>query len=173
MLNGLFKYIIYIAISGMISNLLGYLIPREIINYDAFPYKSFKWENGGNIYNCFRVTKWKKKLPDMSRVLKTLYPKTVGYKPDSMQLDRLLRETCVAEFIHTMLIVVSPLVYRIIGGSLGNFFVVCNVLGNLPYIVIQRYNRPKLRRVYAALLKKEKQSRLSEEIANESIDFIV
>lgn len=158
----------------MISNVIGYLIPRDILNYDAFPYKDFKWEYGGNVYSRFKVAKWKKKLPDMSRVLKTLYPKTVSYKPNSAQLDKLLRETCVAEFIHIMLIVVSPIIYKIIDdGAVGNFFVVCNILGNLPYIIIQRYNRPKLKRVYEALRKREEQSHVSEELSNESIDFIV
>lgn len=166
-------FALYIIISGGISNIFGYLIPRSSLNYDVFPYKPYKWEKEGTFYNKFHVTKWKKKVPDMSRILKLLYPKTLVYPPTASNIDRLLRESCVAEFIHTLLIAVSPLILRFIDGNWGIFYTACSIIGNIPYIIIQRYNRPKMRKLFASLLVKENKCASSEEIVNESVNIVM
>lgn len=166
-------FAVYIIVSGLISNILGYFIPRSVLNYNSFPYKTYKWEKDGEVYNKLYVSKWKKKVPDMSKLLKTLYPKEITYPPTSCHIDRLVRESCVAEFIHILLIALSPIIYRIIGGYWGWFYTVCSILGNIPYIVIQRFNRPKMKRLHASLCLKEAKSRCSEELINESIDIVV
>ena len=57
----------------------------------------------------------------------------------------LIAETCVAECVHWALIVLSLglfLFWR--GGWAFAFWLVYNILGNVPFIIIQRYNRPRL-----------------------------
>ena len=109
-LTAFLKFVIYVCISGSISNIVGYLIRRDKINADSFLYSSFKWEKNGEIYRKIKVNKWKNKLPDMSKFLKMLYPKKMTHHPDSSHILRLIKESCVAECIHVMQIAASPLV---------------------------------------------------------------
>ena len=147
------ELVVYVCISGFISNIAGYLVPREKINAYHFPYKSFLWEKDGQIYDKLNVRKWKNKVPDMSKYLDSLYPKSISSRPTASQMDRLIKESCVAEFIHVMLIASSPLCYLSIDSGYSMFFTVLYILGNVPYIIIQRYNRPSFKRIYNALLK--------------------
>lgn len=150
------ELVVYVCISGVISNVVGYLVPRNNINADSFPYKSFSWEHNGEVYDRINVRKWKNKVPDLSRYVNFLYKKHLESRPTSEQLDRLIRESCVAEFVHIMLIVATPLCYLSIDSGYSLLFSVLYALGNLPYIIIQRYNRPTFKRIYVKLLEKEK-----------------
>ena len=73
---------------------------------------------------------------------------------DMRAILRLLQETCVAETVHWALIALSPLflvlmepVYNVIACLLY----ICP--GNLPFIAIQRYNRPRLAAIYERQLR--------------------
>lgn len=167
------RFVIYVFLAGFISNTIGYLVPRNRINTDAFPYKSFKWEKEGMFYQSFKVKQWKTKVPDMSKILKTLYPKTLSYNPTPKRVQRLVQESCVAEFVHVMLIASAPLIDYYIDGPYGEFFTVLYMLGNIPYIVIQRYNRPSLKRLYVHLVKRESEKLNLGGIKREGIDIIL
>ncbi|MBP3580796.1 MAG: hypothetical protein J6K12_06075 [Clostridia bacterium] len=173
MFESFIKFVSYIAVSGLLSNIFGYLLPRHLLNPDIFPYKSFKWEKDGRVYERIYVTKWKTKVPDMSKIIKSLYPKVLTRKPDSNQMNILILESCTAELVHVLLIAASPLLLRIIGGFWGKFYFVCNILGNIPYIIIQRYNRPKFKRVYALLCIREQKNHSLEETINESVNTVM
>ena len=167
------KLVIYICISGSVSNIVGYLIRRDKINTYSFLYSPFRWEDNGEIYRKIKINLWKNKVPDMSKYLKMLYPKKMSLHPGSEQILRLVQESCVAECIHIMLIAASPLVYYYINGKWGMFFTVAYALGNLPFIIIQRYNRPKLKALYNQLHQKECLKSAPEESANENSDVVV
>ena len=71
----------------------------------------------------------------------------VGVVGDKTRLPQMLRETCVAELTHWLLCV-AGLHCLTLWPSVGGLAVVClNILGNLPFILIQRYNRPRLARL--------------------------
>lgn len=75
----------------------------------------------------------KKKLPD-------------GNTPEGLRV--LVLETCVAECVHWWLAVASLGIFFFWrGGWAVVFCLVYNLLGNLPFQIIQRYNRPRLRRL--------------------------
>ena len=60
----------------------------------------------------------------------------------------LIAETCVAECVHFWLIILSLGIFVFWrGGWAVVFCLVYNLLGNLPFQIIQRYNRPRLRRL--------------------------
>ena len=60
----------------------------------------------------------------------------------------LVLETCVAECVHWWLAVASLGIFFFWrGGWAVVFCLVYNLLGNLPFQIIQRYNRPRLRRL--------------------------
>ena len=68
----------------------------------------------------------------------------------------MLQETCVAEFIHVLLSILGFGAVFIVGGAWGWIIsIVYFLAGNLPYIIIQRYNRPRLLRLEDGMEKQE------------------
>lgn len=155
MIETFIRFVFYVCVSGLTSNIFGVLYPRRYIKTDSFPFNSFRWENNGRIYEKIYVTKWKKKVPDLSKHLKLLYPKVLNTHPTSKQIDRLIRESCVAEAVHLLLILLCPLITCYIKGVAGKVYMILYALGNVPYIIIQRYNRPKFKSLYSSLLVRE------------------
>ncbi|MDO4566009.1 MAG: glycosyl-4,4'-diaponeurosporenoate acyltransferase [Oscillospiraceae bacterium] len=145
---GFLKCFLYLSAAGALSFVLGRLLPKSWFNSEAFPYKSFTFEKEGRLYNKLNIKSWQNKLPDMSRVLpRTMPEKRVGLSADSAKLRVMLEETCVAEFIHVLLIAASFFCFRLWEGAGGAaVFAVYNLLGNLPFILMQRYNRPRLQK---------------------------
>ncbi len=136
---------------GLASTVIGMCLPRKSFNHKAFPYRSYAWENGGRIYERLGVKKWKTKVPDVSRIIKKMTSKTVSGHPDKEQMERLVAETCVAETVHTALMVFGwgcVFVWQGVGGVSVS---VLYALGNVPFIIIQRYNRPRFAALAASL----------------------
>ncbi len=139
----IFLTIIYFIIIGQGCFFFGLLLPRERFDEDIFPYKSFGWERKGKVYNALRIKKWKCKVPDMSMITDKIFPKRISLGMTSKELDRLIKESCVAEFIHYVLSVLALGFYYIWKGKTGTILTILYIFGNLPYVIIQRYNRPK------------------------------
>lgn len=138
------KSCIYVLAMGIASHFVGEALPRRWFRWNAFPYRAWKWERNGKIYDRLHIKKWKDHLPDMSRVLKDMVPKKVGVCPTSEGVRTLIRETCVAEFIHTALCLCATVVYFFWKNGIGVLLSALVILGNVPFILIQRYNRPSL-----------------------------
>ena len=67
----------------------------------------------------------------------------------------MIEETCVAELTHGLLCIAGLFLLKIWPGAGGIFLtVIYIVFGNLPFLLIQRYNRPRLVRLYARRNKK-------------------
>lgn len=140
----------YAAGLGVVSFVLGRLVPKEWFDYTRFPYRSFAFEKGGKIYEAIGIAKWQSRVPDMSRIFPKLMPaKKIPARPDEQTLLVMIRETCAAEATHTLLmlaglgvIVIWPCVWGVM------LYLVYAILGNLIFIIIQRYNRPRLVRLY-------------------------
>lgn len=151
------KCFLYFAFLGIASHFFGERLQRSKFCYDRHPYAPFSWEDDGNFYNkVLHIRKWRHLLPDKSQKVKSMYRKKLGTNLSSRHLLRLLQETCVAEFVHNALIVFSPFVLFFVRGNVAFVCMLLFMLGNLPFVMIQRYNRPKLARLYRAALIKEK-----------------
>ena len=138
----LFAFIVVIV--GALAFLGGEMLPRKNFDYTAFPYKPFAWEQEGKIYEKLRIRKWKKRVPDMSRHVKTMFAKELINPRDPEYTRRLILETCVAELTHDVLILLSPIFPQYMTGVYADAAMLLYALGNLPFILIQRYNRPRL-----------------------------
>lgn len=133
------------ALGGFASFLLGQSLPRRWFRSEGALYRCYPWEKGGRVYLKVRVHKWKDIVPDMSRIIPGVFRKKAALAAKPELMARLVQETCVAEFIHwLLLIVISPVVLAVIGGWAGAAAAVVYALGNLVFIIIQRYNRPRL-----------------------------
>jgi glycosyl-4,4'-diaponeurosporenoate acyltransferase len=138
---------IYLAIIGTITFFVGRILPKSWFNYDCFPYKCFEWEDGGKIYDKIKIKKWQNKLPDMSKIFKKLMPakKIVSIKHERIEL--MIKETCIAEAAHLALMIMGFGCASIWEGKGGVVISIVYFIVNIPFVLIQRYNRPRLRRI--------------------------
>jgi glycosyl-4,4'-diaponeurosporenoate acyltransferase len=162
--------LIYVIFLGIISHFIGESIPRNRFHPDKFPFKLFNWENGGELYIRIGIKKWKNKLPDMSKIMKDMVPKKVNFNSTASDVTVLIQETCKAELIHGLLCLVSPVIVLFwIDSSItvGIILTLVYVLFNIPFIIIQRFNRPNLMRLAERLSKRE------QRMKNENSDTLV
>lgn len=157
-MNGCLKCICYLASTGILSFFIGRILPAEWFLYDKFPYFMWKWEKNGSLYRRLWVHKWKEKFPDMSVILPGIIPSKKLPKDMNIScVERMVQETCVAELIHGLLCFAGLVCIFLWKGLGGICISVIYILGNLPYCVIQRYNRPKLVKILKNLRTKESQ----------------
>ena len=150
-----FRFAFLVVVIGSMAFFFGQLLPRSSFDYTRFPFVSYAWEDGGKIYTKVKIPRWKDKLPDMSQYVKSAFRKKITVFRNVDYLETLVLETCVAEFVHFILILISP-IFLLYMDSPGNWiWMGIDILGNLPFILIQRYNRPRL------LLLMEKQERIA------------
>ena len=158
--------VLYVIFCGVLSHVIGEAIPRRIFHADRFPFAPWKWERNGAVYEKIHIRAWKDRLPDMSRVMKKMVPKRFSEFPTVDSVQRLIAETCVAEATHAVLCLVAPVIWlfwkNYVGVILSGVVIFCN----LPFILIQRYNRPTLIALCARLTAREERRR------NASIDPI-
>lgn len=141
----------YLSQASVAIYLVGRVFPRKWISEKAFPFRCFGFEKEGKLYEKLHIKAWKTKLPDASMLMHKLFPKWIPKKRIEgnfrTQIPILIKETCVAESTHFAAILSGfaciPL-WRGVGGHIiAWLFALCN----LPFILIQRYNRPRLLRV--------------------------
>ena len=136
--------IIYLAIMSLTVFIIGRIYPRKWIKENKFPFKSFRFEKNGKIYEKIKIKKWKTKLPDASLLLHKFMPKKRLETKSMDKVKILIKETCVAETTHSVagiLGFVCVLIWKKYGGWILSivFFLI-----NIPFVLIQRYNRPRL-----------------------------
>jgi len=146
---------LYVTIVGYIMRFVGSCYNRERFSPDSIIYRPKSWEKNGQFYVKLGIRKWKDKLPDVSKKTKKIYTKKVDLQKDAANLRRLVQETCVAECVHYQLILLSLPVMQIYKGWVGVFLFGLCVFGNLLFVAIQRYNRPRLLHTLARLEKAE------------------
>lgn len=140
------KTIHYILCVSIAVFILGRVFPRKWIFEDRFPFKSFEFEKGGRIYNKIGIMKWKTKLPDASVIITKIIPKFMPRKriDQDDQIPILIKETCVAEATHVLVSFLGFGCVFIWDGIGGWAVSVAFLLFNIPFIIIQRFNRPRL-----------------------------
>ena len=151
----LFYTLAYLAFLGILSHVLGEAIPHEKFAPDAWLFRTRAWEMGGRIYEKIGIRAWKDRLPDMSRLVRRMYPKRLGRAPAAQAVERLICETCRAEAVHLALCLLAPPIWFFWKNTTGVWLSLLTVLGNLPFILIQRYNRPTLLRLARRLAARE------------------
>lgn len=150
--------VIYFLLTGALGFLVGRLVPKAWFRYDRFPYRTAAFERDGRIYDKLKIKKWLSKVPDMSRVFPFMPAKKLAGKPSAETLHIMIRETCVAECVHGILNLTGLGCFLIWDSAwcilLYGLYV---LLGNLPYMIIQRYTRPRLVRLLHRYESKQKE----------------
>lgn len=147
-MSGPVKCLVYIIALGVVSFVTGRLLPKRWFKSDCFPFRCNEKEK--KLYKALRVKDWQNKVPDMSRVFPKLMPAKKLNAGTLADIPRMLEETCVAEFIHVVLSVLGLACLWLWPGFGGAVVTLVYILlGNVPFIIIQRYNRPRLQRLLA------------------------
>ena len=128
---------------GIPAFFAGEKIPREKLDPERFPFRSYSWEKEGRAYEKIGIQKWKNKTPDMSRYFQRTFSKQGNMLRDPAHLRRLVQETCSAELLHWILILLSFL-FAVLMDEGGLLAMLLYIVGNLVSLVIQRYNRPRI-----------------------------
>ena len=136
----------YVLVTGLLSFLIGRLLPKTWPKPKG-PFKSFSFEKGGLIYKKLGIHKWHKRVPDMSKVFPFLMPKKRLCANCAPNFPRMVRETCVAELVHWVLCITGLYCLKLWSGVGGIIVSTINAVCNLSFVVIQRYNRPRLIRL--------------------------
>jgi len=158
---GFIYSIVYILAISIGVFLLGRIYPRKWLRVDRFPFKSFKLEKNGTVYNKIKIMKWKTKIPDASLIITKVLPKFMPKKrlSNEDQVSVLLNETCIAEATHVAAAILGfgcVFVWKGVGGWIMS---VLFFLFNIPYIIMQRFNRPRL--IAADMMIKQRNARSS------------
>lgn len=154
----LLKCTIYCMAAGCIGFIFGRSLSKCKFSTDKGWFKSFSFEKSGRLYEKLNIHKWQAKVPDMSKVFPRLMPPKNLSGDYTQRLPIMIHETCVAETTHIVVSILGLPCLRIwpgIGGvTVTTIFI---VFLNIPYILIQRYNRPRLIRLQKkAQIRKDK-----------------
>ena len=108
-------------------------------NPEAWRFRECRFEK--KLYKAIRVKKWKKLAPTYDNSL---------FDVTNNSVDAVIGETCRAESVHWMCIAASlaSITFTMIFGSLAAFLItgIAGALFDLMFVIIQRYNRPRLMR---------------------------
>lgn len=136
---------IHICISLLLASL-----PLRLFIVDSPLYRTRKWENNGELWQrLFKVKQWKHKIPDGTHIISKGYEKQHLQGVSLSELEIFLYESRRAELTHWLSI--PPACLFFIWNPLwaGWIMIAYALLFNLPIIIVQRYNRPRLQRLIA------------------------
>jgi glycosyl-4,4'-diaponeurosporenoate acyltransferase len=111
-------------------------------------FQTFPWEKGGSIYQkLFHVRSWKRFIPQGSALYKNAFSLQHLTTKDPAYLELWLRESIRAEFCHWVMIL-PGFFFVLWNDVVGSWLVMAYaVITNLVPIVLQRFNRPRMRRM--------------------------
>ena len=145
-ITGFWACALYAAVLGVLSFAVGRIVPKSWFHSDRFPFRCSEKEK--KLYAALRVKDWQSKVPDMSRLFKRIMPAKRINADTLSDLPRMLEETCVAEATHGILSLLGLGCMRLWKGIGGVLFAAAYILlGNVPFIIIQRYHRPRLQKL--------------------------
>jgi glycosyl-4,4'-diaponeurosporenoate acyltransferase len=142
LLNALAWLIIQLGLAWVMTR-----IPAGQFNPRSAWARLWPWEKSGRAYeNIFAIKRWKDSLPDAASWFKGGFAKAKlrAHTPDF--LEQFLRETWRGELTHWLALLALPLfaIWNPGWGVAVNL--IYAVAGNLPCILVQRYNRARFLR---------------------------
>lgn len=155
------RFVVPVGVIGILAHVIGEALPRRWFDASRFPYRAYAFERNGRFYEALGIRKWKNVLPDKSRIAPGTYRKAIrggAQQHSAAHMERLLQETCVAECVHWALLVISPILLFTMESPAAYVMTPLYGLSNLPYIMIQRYNRPRLAVLSARMQRKAQEA---------------
>ena len=127
-------------LSSYLVNILSYGALRRL--YGLF--RPWRWEDGGQIYQkVFRIRIWKDYIPAVG----TFDKKQLAANPDTAYVSRYLLESLRAELCHLIALLSGIAIMAFSSWDSGRRILAWEIAVNVPCIMIQRFNRPRLERL--------------------------
>lgn len=122
-------------------------LPTALLQPQRWLFRARRWERDGALYqDLFRVKRWKVRLPSGGALFRG-FAMTGIRSRDPAHLQEWVRETCRSELCHWLAILPAGLFFLWNSFSIGLVMILYAVAFNLPLVVVQRYNRPRLLQV--------------------------
>lgn len=148
---------LYLVLISVISFFVGRMLPKKWFRAELFPYRSYRFEKNGKIYLKIKINQWQNKIPDISKILPFMMPRKKLSADCTEKMPRMIQETCVAELIHGINAIAGLYCLKICPDICGIAIAfIYAVVFNVPFILVQRYNRPRLIELERRLEQREK-----------------
>ncbi|HPG91839.1 MAG TPA: hypothetical protein PK675_00335 [Clostridia bacterium] len=149
----LLYFVCVFAIDIVVSLAVRYA-PSKLYEPDRKIYKVGEREK--RFYNFIKIKEWKDKIPELGKMAN--FDKKKIEKLEAEYLYKFAKETVYAEIMHVGMAIFGWAILFIPGNAtIFNFafpIALVNFLLQIPPILTQRYNRPKLLKAYAFMSKK-------------------
>lgn len=120
-------------------------------------YLPHKWENNGKFYNdVFKINRWKDSLPQ--HIGKDGFSKDHIDDLSIEYIDEFIMETCRGEWNHIMNCLFTVVLFLINNFLTALVFTALLLIGNMPFALIQRYNRFRLQKLRKMLVRRKKRT---------------
>ena len=143
-----------IVLWGLAHGLSGYVahrLPLDRLTCDGPLLRLRAFEAGGRCYRRWGIHRWKDRLPDAGDLFSGGTSKRQLTAYDVAGLEAFARETRRAELAHWWALFCGPLFVLWNPPLAAALLVTYGVLVNLPFILIQRYNRFRIDAITARL----------------------
>lgn len=138
-------------------------MPLSHFNPEARFYQSAPFEQDGLIYQkLFRVRSWKRLVPSLGSMVEDAYDLKRLSDLSVENLRTWIAESCRSEFCHWMLILPGFLFFLWNTPEVGWLMVLYAVLNNSIPIILQRYNRPRVRKLLKAVERQKSRERKAD-----------
>lgn len=124
----------------------------------GFLFRIRPWERSGTVYRVLGVRQWKEMLPDGAGIFQDGFRKRHMREHDEFYLKRFILETCRAESVHWVILLETPLFFLWNPLPAALLMIPFSLAINLPCIIVQRYNRPRLRNLLDREQEKERRA---------------
>lgn len=141
---------------------IGGALTAKLFNFtvdcaDRGIFKTRKFGKNGVFYKkYFFVHVWKELLPDGAGLFKNDFRKKRLASTEKDYLEKFIAESCRAELAHIIGMVPFVLFFLFVEWWIALIMVAYGIIVNLPCIIAQRYNRPRLKAALRMLEKKQK-----------------
>ncbi len=124
-------------------------LPRKYFDSNNYLFRSYAWEDNGNIYErLFLVRRWKQRLPDGGALYrKKAYKKRYLTSYGDENLLRFLEESARGELAHWLAIWPFIFFSLFVEAYVVLMMLFYALAVNLPCIMAQRYNRPRIKKI--------------------------
>ncbi len=146
-LTVLICFIVWPVLQVSVALICLYMPDRYFLS-ESFLYRTRHFEKEGRIYDTvFRVSRWKHLLPDGGMILKKR-----GFKKKKLEsfseenLNRFLIESARGELTHWLAIIPFWIFGFFAPARVIVYMLLYSLLVNLPCIITQRYNRPRIQK---------------------------
>ena len=127
------------------------MLPVRYLNAGNFWFMPHRWEKNGHIYQkLFKVRRWKRYLPDGAAVIRGGFRKNKMADFSGANLEKFLIESCRAELTHLFAVPPFVLFGLFEPPKVVILMLVYALLVNMPCVIAQRYNRPRVQKLLAA-----------------------